>query len=64
VFLGSVLAFALSRLLSSLLFNVGPHDPVTFAGATGLLILVAVLATLIPGSAATRVNPNVALRCD
>lgn len=64
VFLGLVLAFALSRVLSSLLFNVAPHDPVTFAGATGLLILVALLAALIPGSSATRVNPTVALRCD
>jgi predicted permease len=64
VFLGLVLAFALSRVLSSLLFNVAPHDPVTFTGATGLLILVALLATLIPGCSATRVNPTVALRCD
>ena len=64
VFLGLVLALVLSRLLSSLLFNVGPHDPVTFAGVTGLLILVALLAALIPGSSATRVNPTVALRCD
>jgi predicted permease len=64
VFLGLVLALALSRVLSSLLFNVGPHDPLAFASVTGLLILVALLATLIPGSSATRVNPTVALRCD
>jgi ABC-type lipoprotein release transport system permease subunit len=51
-------------VLSSLLFNVAPHDPVTFAGATFLLILVALLATLIPAGSATRVNPTVALRCD
>jgi putative ABC transport system permease protein len=64
VFFGLVLAFALSRVLSSLLFNVAPHDPVAFAGVTGLLILVAFLATLVPASSATRVNPTVALRCD
>jgi predicted permease len=64
VFLGLVLALALSRVLSSLLFDVGPHDPATFAGATGLLILVALLATLIPAGSATMVNPTVALRCD
>jgi predicted permease len=62
--LGLVLAAALSSVLQSLLFNVSAHDPVTFAAATGLLILVALLATLIPGRTATRVNPTVALRCD
>jgi ABC-type lipoprotein release transport system permease subunit len=64
VFLGLVLALALSRVLSSLLFNVSPHDPLAFASVTGLLIMVALLATLVPGSSATRVNPTVALRCD
>jgi predicted permease len=64
VCLGLVLAMALSRVLESLLFNVAPHDPVTFAGVAGLLILVALLATLIPASSAIRVNPTVALRCD
>jgi ABC-type lipoprotein release transport system permease subunit len=59
-----VLALLLSRVLSSLLFKVGPRDPATFAVVTGVLILVALLATLIPGSAAARVNPTVALRCD
>ena len=64
VLLGLVLALALSRLLSSLLFNVGPHDPLAFAVVTCLLILVALLATLIPATSAIRVNPTVALRCD
>ena len=64
VLLGLALALALSRVLSSLLFNIAPHDPATFAAVTGSLILVALLATLIPGSSATRVNPAVALRCD
>lgn len=59
-----VAAFALSRVLSSPLFNVRPHDPVAFAGVTGLLVLISFLAALIPGSSATRVNPTVALRCD
>jgi len=64
VLLGLVLALALSRVLSGLLFNVPPHDPVAFAAVTGLLILVALVASLIPGSSATRVNPVIALRCD
>jgi predicted permease len=64
VLLGLVLALALSRVLSSLLFEVAPHDPVAFAGVTCLLIFVALLACLIPGGSATRVNPLDALRCD
>jgi ABC-type antimicrobial peptide transport system permease subunit len=64
VLLGLALALAFSRVLESLLFNVASHDPVTFAGVTGLLTLVALLATLIPASSATRVDPTVALRCD
>lgn len=64
VLLGLVLALALYRVLESLLFNVAPHDPVSFAGVTGLLILVAILATLIPAISATRVDPTVALRCE
>jgi len=64
VLLGLVLALTLSRVLSSLLFEVAPHDPVAFAAVTCLLILVALLASMIPGGAATRVNPLDALRCD
>jgi ABC-type antimicrobial peptide transport system permease subunit len=62
--LGLVLAAALSSVLQSLLFNVSAHDPAIFAAAAGLLILVALLATLTPAHSATRVNPTAALRCD
>ncbi len=62
--LGLLIAGALSRVLSSLLFNTGPRDPVTFAAVTLMLSFVAVLASLIPARSATKVNPIVALRCD
>jgi len=62
--LGLLAALAASRVLSSLLFSIGPHDPVTFGIVTLLLFLVALLATLIPAGSATKVNPIVALRCD
>jgi putative ABC transport system permease protein len=61
---GLVAAVAFSRLLSSLLFSIGPRDPITFVGVVVLLILVALLATLVPARSASRVDPNVALRCD
>jgi ABC-type antimicrobial peptide transport system permease subunit len=55
-------ALATAQLLKSLLFNVGPHDPVTYAAVTLLLALVALAATLIPARAAMKVEPVVALR--
>jgi putative ABC transport system permease protein len=66
VVLGGVLglgaALATAQLLKSLLFNVGPHDPVTYAAVALLLALVALAATLIPARAAMKVEPVVALR--
>jgi ABC-type antimicrobial peptide transport system permease subunit len=62
--IGLLSALAVSRVLSSLLFSIGPHDPATFAFVTLLLVLVALAATLIPARSATRVDPIVALRCD
>jgi putative ABC transport system permease protein len=57
-------AFAISRLLRSLLFGVSAHDPASFLAVVLMLTGVALGATLIPALAATRVNPNEALRCE
>jgi putative ABC transport system permease protein len=68
VFFGTALGIFLcgftTHLLRSLLFNISPHDPFTFAIVPLLLISVACLATLIPASHAARVDPNIALRND
>src|SRR5260370_40379313 len=62
--LGLIVAFAAMRVLSSLLFGVSAHDPLTFGGVSLVLALAAVLACYIPARRATKVDPIIALRSE
>jgi ABC-type antimicrobial peptide transport system permease subunit len=60
--IGLILAFALSRALSGMLYGVAPTDPVTFVGVPLVLAAVALIAALVPIRRATRVDANSVLR--
>ena len=60
--LGLAGALALTRLMSTLLFEVSPTDPITFGGVAFCVILATLLACYIPARRATKVDPLIALR--
>jgi putative ABC transport system permease protein len=62
--IGCGLALALTRLMSTLLFEVAPVDAPTFVGSAGLLLATSALASYLPARRAASVDPIVALRCE
>jgi ABC-type lipoprotein release transport system permease subunit len=62
VSLGIVLAFATTRLMERLLYEIKPTDPLTFAGVSLLLVCTALLACWLPARRAAKVDPMEALR--
>jgi putative ABC transport system permease protein len=60
--IGVPTAFALARLLSSLLFGVSPADAGAFAVSVTIVLLIVLFATIIPARRAVRVTPSTALR--
>jgi ABC-type antimicrobial peptide transport system permease subunit len=62
VILGLSGAVALTRVISALLFQVSPTDPLTFAAIALLFLIVGSAASYIPASRAARIDPNAALR--
>lgn len=62
--LGTIAAFALSRVISSLLFGISPTDPGTFITIPLFLLGVALLSSYIPARKATKIDPVIALRTE
>jgi len=64
VAIGLAGAFALTRVIRSLLFNIDPLDGLTFAASAAVLLVIAVLSSYLPARRALRVDPTVAMRTE
>jgi predicted permease len=62
--IGVVGAYALTRLIASLLFGVAAADPVTFAAVAAVFVFVALLASYLPARRAAAVDPIIAMRAE
>ncbi|HEX6650566.1 MAG TPA: FtsX-like permease family protein, partial [Pyrinomonadaceae bacterium] len=62
IVIGLLAAFGLTRVLTSMLVEVKPTDPVTFASVAALFLVVALLASWLPALRASRLDPTTALR--
>jgi putative ABC transport system permease protein len=62
IVIGLLASLALARVIVSQLWGVSPYEPVTFAAAVGLLLIIGLLACWVPARRATRIDPTTALR--
>ena len=62
VIVGVGSALVLARLMTTMIYQVQPADPLTYVGVTALVCAVAALSALLPARRATRVDPIIALR--
>ncbi len=64
VTVGLAAAIGLTRFMSTLLYGVGPADPMTYTVAAALVGVIALLATYLPARRAMRIDPMIAMRGD
>ena len=64
VAIGALVSLWAGHWVEALLFDESPRDPVVYASVTGLLMIVAIVATALPALGASRVDPNTALRAE
>ena len=60
--IGAAASFATNRLLTTQLWQVSPHDPLTFAAGMAIVLMIGLVACLVPARRAVRVEPMAALR--
>jgi ABC-type antimicrobial peptide transport system permease subunit len=62
--IGLALSLGLGRLLSTLLYGIKAHDPLTFVAVAAVLVAVALVATWLPARRAAKVDPAITLRAE